>query len=415
MKYTILTGGFTTFIGTLVFDSVHNTLSVTQKTTTNNNPSWIATHPENSRVLYAVNELSPIGNLQTFSVDDHGIPHLVDTISTLGNGPTYTEFLSTGEVSGMNFGSPNASFPPTFPNDPLRFQRDPQTNDLALNDVVSFPVGDGPSNPHQSLEYGGEVFVPDLGADKIWRLRRDDHGKFFIGGQIDIDPGAGPRHIAIYDNLLYTIHEKTSTLTVQAIPPGPNGTTLPLIANVSIIPPNQPAGAQFFAAEIVISPPNPPKFPNPLIYTSNRNIATEPQDKDPNGDAIAIFEFVKHSEETYFWDGLVNRDEARLAAALSPRRKKVYEAFLGRRLGLTHEQSIVTGGSLNLVKHVFTKTTNIRSFSIGRVEDGGDEFLIAAGVAEGGTVMFKRIHEGRDLMEVARNNELEAQSCFVFL
>jgi len=66
-----------------------------------------------------------------------------------------------------------------------------------------------------SLEFNGEVFVPDLvrrqyclilryltteqGADKIWRLVNDGApGKFRVQGQIDVDAGSGPRHIAIH-------------------------------------------------------------------------------------------------------------------------------------------------------------------------------------------------------------------------
>ena len=88
------------------------------------------------------------------------------------------------------FGSPNASFIATDPEDPARFLRD--------SPAVSFPVGDGPSNPHQSLEFNGEIFVPDLGADKIWRIVADgEPGNFKVQGQIDVAPGNGPRHIAI--------------------------------------------------------------------------------------------------------------------------------------------------------------------------------------------------------------------------
>lgn len=78
----------------------------------------------------------------------------------------------------------------TVPGDPLHFQRD--------SPVVAFPVNGGPSNPHMSLEHNGEVFVSDLGADKVWRLARDGPpGHFKVQGQIDIDAGSGPRHMAI--------------------------------------------------------------------------------------------------------------------------------------------------------------------------------------------------------------------------
>lgn len=42
----------------------------------------------------------------------------------------------------------------TIPGDPLHFQKD--------SPVVKFPVNGGPSNPHMSLEYNGEVLVSDL-------------------------------------------------------------------------------------------------------------------------------------------------------------------------------------------------------------------------------------------------------------
>ena len=49
-----------------------------------------------------MNEIGPVGNLQSFSVDEAGSLTLVDTVSTGGNGPTFTEALTTGEVSAMN-------------------------------------------------------------------------------------------------------------------------------------------------------------------------------------------------------------------------------------------------------------------------------------------------------------------------
>ncbi|KAF6760527.1 Lactonase, 7-bladed beta-propeller-domain-containing protein [Ephemerocybe angulata] len=283
VNFTILAGGFTTFIATYVFDSEAGSLSLTKQNPTGENPSWIASHPLNKTVLYAVNEIGPVGNLQSFLIDDNGFLSLVDTAATGGNGPTYTEALSTGEVSGMNFGSPNASFIATNPEDPARFVQ-------SASPVVSFPVGDGPSNPHMSLEFNGEVFVPDLGADKIWRLKNDggEPGNFKVQGQIDITPGNGPRHIAIRDNLLFILHEKTSVLTAQPIPSAPNGTTLPVLANVSIVPEEAKSlNGSFFAAELVISEPSE-AFPDPLIYVSNRNLGP---DFDARGDSIAIFEY----------------------------------------------------------------------------------------------------------------------------
>lgn len=53
----------------------------------------------------ATNEISPVGNLQSFLVDADGGLTLVDTVATGGSGPTFTNPLSTGEVSAMNVSS----------------------------------------------------------------------------------------------------------------------------------------------------------------------------------------------------------------------------------------------------------------------------------------------------------------------
>ena len=50
----------------------------------------------------AVNEIGPIGNLQSFLVGDGGELTLGDTVATGGNGPTFSGVLSTGEVTAMN-------------------------------------------------------------------------------------------------------------------------------------------------------------------------------------------------------------------------------------------------------------------------------------------------------------------------
>jgi len=389
VNFTILAGGFSTFIATYVFDSDASSLLLAKQTETGANPSWIASHPKNSSILYAVNEIQPVGNLQSFLVGSDGGLTLVDTVSTGGSGPTFTNPLSTGEVTAMNFGSPNCSLVATLPDDPLHFQKD--------SPVVEFPVNGGPSNPHMSLEFQGEVFVPDLGADKIWRLVNDGApGKFRIQGQIDVAPGNGPRHIAIRDGILFTINEKTSTLTAQQIPAAPNGTTFPLIANVSIIPPTISSQVSFAGAEILISEPTE-KFPDPLIYVSNRNLGP---DFDPQGDTIAIFEFKNSTSST------------------PARRFHARQWNLRERRDVEAPAAVPVSevqGSLTLLSQVFTGLKQIRSMTLGPVAAGADEFLIAGANVDGGVAVFSRIDGGRNLTLVARNTDIANRTSFVFV
>ncbi|PPQ69707.1 hypothetical protein CVT25_012970 [Psilocybe cyanescens] len=399
VNFTILAGGFSTFIATYVFNPDSSTLSLTNQTTTGQNPSWIASHPENSSILYAVNEIAPVGNLQSFLVDADGGISLVDTVSTGGNGPTFTNPLSTGEVTAMNFGSPNCSLVATIPGDPLHFERD--------SPIVNFPVNGGPSNPHMSLEFNGEVFIADFGADKIWRLvNNGTPGNFSVQGQIDVAPGNGPRHLAIHDNILFIVNELTSTLTAQQIPAAPNGTTFPVLANVSIIPQDDlTLNASFAGAELIITEPSD-KFPDPLIYVSNRNLGPE---FDPRGDAIAIFEY-KNSTDASAPDGNTTVTDSLRAHPRSWDRRQDLGA-----LSPDADPINTFSATLTLQSQTFTGLSQIRSMAIGHVEDGGDEFLIAGANLDGGVAVFRRVDGGRNLTLVARNTEVQNRTSFVFL
>lgn len=463
VNFTILAGGFTSFIATYVFDSDTGSLTLTKQNPSGASASWIARHPTDPTTLYAVNEIGPVGSVQSFLVDEEGGLTVVDTAPTGGNGPTYTEFLSTGEVTGLNFGSPNASFVQTDPTDPKKF-----IVETLPTSVVSFPALEGASNPHQSLEYNGEVFIPDLGADKIWRVSKNNEtGIFEVHGQIDIDPETGPRHIAIRDNKIFTLHELVSTLTVQEIPAFPNGTTLPLIANVSIVPPQalldeaRPGfNGSFFAAEIVISEPSA-LFPNPLIYVSNRNLGP---DVDARGDAIAIFEFpfLNATNETTplpsaSFSGTLSptafptgspaapetavESSAAVSDLLLPNLKRMWRRHVSARghhapvmrqlpvdpvpapspavpsvpSPLPTDTPLPDTSDLKLLTHVFTGLQQIRSFAIGNTEDGSDEFLVAGANTEGGVAVFRRIDSGRNLELVVRNQDLGNRTSFVWL
>lgn len=286
------------------------------------------------------------------------------------------------------------------------------------------------------------------------------------------------------------LHEKTSVLTAHQIPEAPNGTTLPVLANVSIIPQELAnTNASFAAAEIVISEPSE-AFPDPLIYVSNRKLG---DDVEERGDTIAIFEFSgftsgsNGTDETASIPSSETASETvsetvseptatqtiRLAPAFTtlvaapadtaavrraePKSKRMVKYHARQRApheharrqgygsypeseasssaaaatgttitlgsasetatatGTAQPTSTPTGASLRLTNQVFTGLAQIRSFAIGKSEDGGDEFLIAGANTQGGVAVFRRTDGGRNLTLVARNVELESRTSFVFL
>lgn len=354
VAFTILAGGFDLFVATYLFNSSDSSLSLLSKSPTGSNPSWITTHLMNRSILYAVNEVAQ-GALQTFEVSPCGaLSYAIDTTSSGGDNPAFVAALSTGQVAVVNYGGGNGRIIQTTESG-LRFDQEEVTP------IVTFPrLASGAPHPHMALEHGDEILVPDLGGDTIWRLSKSGS----IQGSISQPKSSGPRHIAIYGQHLFTLHELSSTLTVQLIPPAPNGTS-PIISSVSIIPSNPPPNATYAAAEILI--PTPTKdFPVPYIYVSNRNKGFQ----DARGDSIAIFEHVN--------------------------------------VGTPEE-------GLLLVKQVFTGLSQIRGMQFGK-ERRGEAFLVAGGVVgDAGIVVFKRVDQGRDLEVVARNREVPTRSTFVWL
>lgn len=361
VKFNILAGGYDVFIALYSFNSETANLSLTAQYPTGADPSWISLHPTNKSILYAVNEVTTgNGSLQSFTISPSGeLSAVVDTVPSGGESPAFTVALTTGEVAVMNYNSGNGRIFSTT-NCGLTFDDSAPT--------VTFPPPSRPtvSHPHMALQHGIEVLVPDLGGDMIWRLTRDgEPGNYKITGSIPQPLGSGPRHIAIFNDRLFTLHELASTLTVQRIPAYPNGTST-IIDSVSIIPSNPPAGAVWAAAEILIPKPTH-RFPIPYIYVSNRNTGVQ----DSRGDSIAIFEHVNRGKP----------DE-----------------------------------SLKLITQVFTGLDQIRGMEIGNDCNGSEEFLIAGGVAgTAGVVMYRRTEGGRSLTEVARNLEVPTRTSFVWL
>ena len=47
-----------------------------------------------------------------------------------------------------------------------------------------------------------ELLIPDLGADKVWRMSKSGGEKWEIVGYVSYSPGVGPRHVAFYGTFL---------------------------------------------------------------------------------------------------------------------------------------------------------------------------------------------------------------------
>ncbi|KAF9235474.1 Lactonase, 7-bladed beta-propeller-domain-containing protein [Melanogaster broomeanus] len=359
VNFTILAGGYATYVASYSFNTEDNSLTYLNQYTTGADSQWIISHPTNKTILYVTSKSTPgeLGVLSSFTVGPEGAMTLVDTIysgGSGGTGPSYCAGLSTGQVAVTNYYSGTARVVPTE-RDYLHFSDD--------STIVTFPVPttgtQGMSEPHMTYQYYDELFIPDKGNDKIWRLSEvgGNPGYFAIHGEILQPIGSGPRHIRIR-----VVHYPR----VDEHPNPPRGPRFPKW-NFSFPfecihhPPDPPAGSAFAAAEILIPEPTA-DYPIPYIYTSNRNLGVQ----DTRGDTIAIFENVDNN--------LVLRNQ------------------------------------------VYTGLDQIRGMMSGEQAGyGGEAYIVAAGsTGTAGVKVFKRTEGGANLEEVAVNTLIPTSMTFVW-
>ncbi|KAG8689745.1 hypothetical protein FRC11_000886 [Ceratobasidium sp. 423] len=335
--FTLLVGAYNSVITAVRFDTASSNLSVLGTSPSGTNPSWIATHPLNKSIIVSTNEINPVGGLSTFLVTDRSNGVVVrSSNATTGADPAFIVGLTkTRQVAVMDYSGGSGSFIP--------LQEDLLTLDESKAQRIKFDAA--VSHPHQAIEHEDEVLIPDLGADKIWRLKQSAAGQtdvpsWAVQGFVEQVQGNGPRHIAVSGGILYTLNELKSTLVSQTLPPLGSSEKSKTISSFSIVPEGANSST-FGAAELILDEKRG------LLYASNRNLAQTP---DPRGDTIAIFSFDKT-------------------------------------------------GNLTLVNQVFTGLNQIRAMS-----QGGDdtEYIAAGGLTGGGLVVYEKSNNGRDLQERAR-------------
>jgi len=293
MVHRILVGGYTDSVSVLVFDPTTTppTLKVESQTKVGQNPSWVGRHPTRNDLAAATLEGDP-GNLALLKINSEsdGAVKVLQRVSTQGADPCHIEWLQD-EVIVSNYSGSNVFFAPFTSNtsSPL---------DETASKHISFE-GTGPcvarqekSHPHQAYLHPTreELLIPDLGADKIWRLLKEG-GVWTVRGSVEFEKGHGPRHLLVHEDILYTVGELTATLHAHNLPPLPAPATL--IKYIDTLESPLPSGnLDWLPAEVLISTPS--SISPPLIYVSNRN---EPH---PEGDAIAIYTPSSQTSETPF-------------------------------------------------------------------------------------------------------------------
>ncbi|WP_171017320.1 lactonase family protein [Maribacter sp. ACAM166] len=176
------------------------------------NPSFLTFSPD-KKTLYAVGEVDDFiegsGSITTFRVKDNVLTE-IDTKSTYGANPCYVGVDKEGDfVAVANYSGGNIAIYKTMDNGDL--VPSPQVIDHKVLDTRKT------AHAHMSKFLNGELFVSDLGLDRIKKYSQTN-GKFSPSQQKElvVTEGAGPRHFVASKEgkFLYAINELNSTITL---------------------------------------------------------------------------------------------------------------------------------------------------------------------------------------------------------
>lgn len=233
------------------------------------NPSFLAIHPRGD-VLYAVNEVTEHGGkasgaVSAFTIErDTGALTRLGAQSSEGAAPCYVSVDRGGRaVLVANYVGGNVAL--------LPIQVD---GALAPASHVAQHSGSGPNEARQEAAHAHCIvadptnrfaLAADLGIDRVLVYRLDlDEGslRYVAGGDAQLQPGAGPRHIAFHPNrpLAVVANELDSTVTTLRFD-AERGALTPLKSDSTL-----PAGwsGTSYAADIHFAPSGR------SLYVSNR-------------------------------------------------------------------------------------------------------------------------------------------------
>lgn len=226
------------------------------------NPSYLVISPD-EKYVYSAGEIDKNGAVYAFAFDKKtGNLDKLSTQSSNGNYPCFVEIDKTGKwVFAGNYGAGSLTVLPVEANGGLgKPTQTIQHEGKSINPSRQ----EGPHVHSVNIAPNNiDVFVPDLGLDKIMTYSLDAKtGKLSVGNPpfTKVQDGSGPRHFTIHPNgkFAYVIQEISGSVTVFDYKKG----ALSAIQTISTKPDGFMGG--FNSADIHLSPDG--KF----LYGSNR-------------------------------------------------------------------------------------------------------------------------------------------------
>ncbi len=233
------------------------------------NPSFLEIHPQHG-FIYAVNEVGnfagqPGGGVSAFSVNSSVELNVVNALNAQlshGADPCYISIEHTGRFALVaNYGSGSVAMLPIRTDGQLG----PATDMIQHSGSSSHPERQAGPHAHCILPDPTNRFAvaADLGADKLLIYQMDlENGKLHKHAEVQVQPGAGPRHLTFHPKgrYAYLINELNSTLNAYRY--DSNSGTFEELQTICTLPSDFKSGN--LCADIHISPNG--KY----LYASNR-------------------------------------------------------------------------------------------------------------------------------------------------
>jgi 6-phosphogluconolactonase len=233
----VYVGTYTTGIYQYELNLTSGTLRAAGVTTGVQNPSFLALHPS-GRYLYAVDEVSSFGGLETGAVSAFSLDPGTGRLSLLnhqtsgGSGPCHLSVDRSGRyvlIANYTSGSIQA----------LPIQEDGSLGAPSLNSFVQHRGASRANTRRQGGPHAHSInldpenrfaYVADLGLDKLLVYRFDASGGALEASEpafVSTAPGAGPRHFAFHPGGRYAflLNELSSTITAFSFDAGTGALT----------------------------------------------------------------------------------------------------------------------------------------------------------------------------------------------
>lgn len=220
-EYYLLAGTYTNTGSKGIYVYTFNTTDGTIKEVSTmdgiTNPSYLTVSGNN---VYAVSETggSTPGSLSAYRFDrEKGTLTFLNNQPTGGDDPCYVEADKSGKlVAVANYSGGSVTLFKTLDDGRLA-----ETKQVVQHTGGSVnPDRQKGPHAHQSIFSPDQKFllVPDLGKDRvmIYKVDKDAENPLTPAGEIECEPGSGPRHLAFHPtkSFAYVIHELNPVVTV---------------------------------------------------------------------------------------------------------------------------------------------------------------------------------------------------------